>query len=150
MILHMGIRTTDSIEVAYRELEPGEAEAPAISQLLGVLIGQSPFDVDKYDHSMVVHYDPPDATDARRVLMIPIYGPVVGLETKTFPSVRGAFLVYKDTDTSQEEYYEVLRKYIEEGGLEASDEIHSIEIMYVPEDLDSQDFTIELMIPLVG
>jgi len=150
VILHMGIRTTDPIEVAYRELEPGEAEAPAISQLLGVLIGQSPFDVDKYDHAMVVHYDPPDTTDARRVLMIPIYGPVVGLETKTFPSVRGAFLVYKDTDTSQEEYYEVLRKYIEEGGLEASDEIHSIEIMYVPEDLDSQDFTIELMIPLAG
>lgn len=150
MILHMGIRTTDPIEVAYRELEPGEAEAPAISQLLGVLIGQFPYDVDKYDHSMVVHYDPPDATDARRELMIPIHGPVVGLETKTFPSVRGAFLVFKDTDTSQEEYYSVLRKYIDEGGLEASDEIHSIEIMYVPEDLDSQDFTIELMIPLVG
>ncbi len=150
MILHMGIRTTDPIEVAYRELEPGEAEASAISQLLGVLIGQNPYDVDKYDHSMVVHYDPPDATDARRVLMIPIYGPVVGLETKTFPSVRGAFLVYKGTDTSQEEYFEVLRKYIEEGGLEASDENHSIEIMYVPEDLDSQDFTIELMIPLAG
>ncbi len=150
MILHMGIRTTDPIEVAYRELEPREAEASAISQLLGVLIGQNPYDVDKYDHSMVVHFDPPDATDARRELMIPIYSPVVGLGTKTFPSVRGAFLVYKDTDTSQEEYYEVLRKYIEEGGLEASDEIHSIEIMYVPEDLDSQDFTIELMIPLAG
>ena len=150
MILHMGIRTTDPIEVAYRELEPGEAEAPAISQLLSVLIGQNPYDVDKYDHSMVVHYDPQDATNARRELMIPIYGPVAGLETKTFPSVRGAFLVYKDTDKSPEEYYEVLWKHIEEGGLEASDEIHSIEIMYVPEDLDSQDFTIEIMIPLVG
>ena len=150
MILHMGIRTTDPIEVAYRELEPGESEASAISQLLGVLIGQNPYDVDKYDHSMVVHYDPPDTKDARRELMIPINGPVVGLETKTFPSARGAFLVYKDTDTSQEEYYEVLRKYIEKRGLEASDDIHSIEIMYVPEDLDSQDFTIEIMIPLDG
>jgi len=150
VILHMGIRTTDAIEVAYRELEPGEAEAPAISQLLGVLIGQNPYDVDKYDHSMVVHYDPPDTKDARRELMIPINGPVVGLETKTFPSVRGAFLVYKGTDTSQEEDYAVLRKYIDEGDLKASDEIHSIEIMYVPEDLDSQDFTIELMIPLAG
>lgn len=146
----MGIRTTDPIEVAYREIEPGEAEASAISQLLGVLIGQYPYNVDKYDHSMVVHYDPQDAKDARRELMIPIYGPVVGLETKTFPSVRGAFLVYKGTDTSQEEYFVVLRKYIEEGDLKASDEIHSIEIMYVPEDLDSQDFTIELMIPLAG
>jgi effector-binding domain-containing protein len=144
----MGIRTTDPIEVVYRELEPGEAEAPAISQLLGVLIGQNPYDVDKYDHSIVVHYDPPDTTDARRELMIPINGPVVGLKTKTFPSVRGAFLVYKDTDTSQEEYYKVLLKYIEEEGHKASDETHSIEIMYVPEDLDSQDFTIELMIPL--
>jgi hypothetical protein len=146
----MGIRTTESIEVAYRELESGEEEASAISQLLGVLIGQNPYDVDKYDHSMVVHYDSPDAKDARRELMIPIYGPVEGVTTKTFPSVRGAFLVYKGTDTTQEEYYAVLRKYIEEGDLTASDEIHSIEIMYVPEDLDAQDFTIELMIPLTG
>jgi len=146
----MGIRTTDAIDVAYRMLEPGEAEAPAISQLLGILIGQNPYDVDKYDHSMVVHYDPPDTKDARRELMIPINGQVVGLETKTFPSVRGAFLVYKGTDTSQEEYYAVLRKYIDEGDLKASDEIHNIEIMYVPEDLDAQDFTIELMIPLAG
>jgi len=99
---------------------------------------------------MVVHYDPPDTKNARRELMIPINGPVVGLETKTFPSVRGAFLVYKGTDTSQEEYYAVLRKYIDEGDLKASDEIHNIEIMYVPEDLDAQDFTIELMIPLAG
>jgi hypothetical protein len=146
----MGIRTTDAVEVAYRELEPGEAEAPAISQLLGILIGQNTYDVDKYDHSMVVHYDPQDVTNARRELMIPIYGPVTGLETKTFPSVRGAFLVFKDTDTSQEEYYEILRKYIEESGLKSSLEIHSIEIMYVPEDLDAQHFTIELMIPLAG
>jgi hypothetical protein len=146
----MGIRTTDVVEVAYRELEPGEAEAPAISQLLGILIGQNTYDVDKYDHSMVVHYDPQDVTNARRELMIPIYGPVTGLETKTFPSVRGAFLVFKDTDTSQEEYYEILRKYIEESGLKSSLEIHSIEIMYVPEDLDAQHFTIELMIPLAG
>ena len=146
----MGIRTTDPVEVAYRELEPGEEEATAVSQLLGVLLGQYPYDVDKYDHSMVIQYDPLGATNARRELMIPIYCPVVGVETKTFPSVRGAFLVFKDTDTSQEEYYEILRKYIEEGGFEASGEIHSIEIMYVPEDLDAQDFTIELMIPLAG
>jgi hypothetical protein len=82
--------------------------------------------------------------------MIPIYSPVVGVETKTFPSVKGVFLVYKDTDTSQEEYFKLLRKHIEEGDLEASGEMHSIEIMYVPEDLDAQDFTIELMIPLAG
>ena len=150
MILHMGIRTTDPIEVAYRELRREETEASAISQLLGVLIRQNPFDVDKYDHSMVVLYDPPIAADARRELMIPIYSPVVGLETKTFPSVRGAFLVYKGTDKSQEEYYEILRNHIKERGLKVSDEIHSIEIMYVPEDLDSQDFTIEIMIPLDG
>jgi len=146
----MGIRTTDPIDVVYRELEPGEAEALAISQLLGVLIGQNPYDVDKYDHSIVVHYDPPETKDARRELMIPIYGPVVGLKTKKFPQLRSAFLVYKGTDTSQEEYYEHLRKFIKEGGYEASEEIHSIEIMYVPEDLDAQDFTIELMIPLAS
>jgi hypothetical protein len=146
----MGIRTTDPIDVGYRGLEPGEEEATAVSQILGILLGQYPYDVDKYDHSMVVHYDPPDATNPRRELMIPIYCPVVGVETKSFPSVRGVFLVYKDTDTSQEEYYELLRKHIEEEDLDLSGEIHSIEIMYVPEDLDAQDFTIELMIPLAG
>jgi hypothetical protein len=146
----MGIRTTDPVDVAYRKLEPGEEEATVVSQLLGVLLGQYPYDIDKYDHSMVVHYDPPGATNPRKELMIPIYSPVVGVETKTFPSVKGVFLVYKDTDTSQEEYFKLLRKHIEEGGLEASGEMHSIEIMYVPEDLDAQDFTIELMIPLAG
>jgi len=28
------------------------------------------------------------------------------------------------------------------------DDIHSIEIMYVPDDLDNADYTLEIMIPL--
>ncbi|MBQ04228.1 hypothetical protein CL673_05910 [Candidatus Bathyarchaeota archaeon] len=150
MILHLGIRTTDPIKVAYKVLRPWESEGPAISQLLSLLIGQHSIDVDKYIHSMVVQYDPTKDTNTRRELMVPINGSVVGLETKVFPSIRGAFLVYKDTDTSQEECYKILRKYIENQGHETSNEFHSIEIMYIPEDLDAQDFTIEIIIPLAG
>jgi len=150
MILHMGVRTTDPMEVVHKPLGPDEEEAPAISELLIALGGQNPYDYDKYDHSIVVHYDPPGTPNRRRELMIPVFGPTSGLETKTFPSIRAAFLVFKDTDTTIEEYYDLLRKYISETGLEASDDIHSVEIMYVPEDLDEQDYTIEIMIPLAG
>jgi hypothetical protein len=145
----MGIRTSDPVEVIYRELTPDEEEAPIISELLRELINRNPFYMDKYDHSIVVHYDPPSSSNPRKEVMIPVYGPVQGLNTKTFPSVKSAFLVFKDTDTTQEEYYELLCRYIREEGLQPSKEIYSIEIMYVPEDLDAQDFTIELMIPLV-
>ena len=149
MILHMGIRTTEPMEVVYKSLEPDEEEAPAISELLIVIAGQNPYGYDKYDHSIVVHYDPPGTPDRRRELMIPVFAPTSIFETKTFPSVRAAFLVFKDTDTTMEEYYDLLRRYISESNLKVSDDIHSIEIMYVPEDLDEQDYTIEIMIPLV-
>ncbi len=145
----MGIRTTDPVEVVYRELKSDEEEASIISELLGKLINLNPLYMDKYDHSIVVHYDPPSSSNSRRELMIPVYGTLKGFNTKTFPSIRSAFLVFKDTDKTQEEYYDLLWRYIREEGLEPSKEIHSIEIMYVPEDLDAQDFTIELMIPLM-
>jgi len=72
---------------------------------------------------------------------------VAGVETKVFPSVRAAFLVFTGTGITMEEYYKNLWDYIEEAGLEPSGDIYSVEIMYVPEDLDNADYTMEIMIP---
>jgi len=150
MILHMGVRTTEPVRVAYKALSPDEDEAPAVAELLGVLIRQNPYQYGVYDHSIVVHYDPPGTPNGLRELMIPVSRPVAGVKTKEFPSMRGVFLVFKGTDKTMEEYYDYLREYIEQSGLVASDEVHSVEIMYVPESVDEQDYTMEIMIPLAG
>ena len=150
MILHMGVRTTQPVQVAYKHLLPGEDEAPAIAELLGTLIRQNPYRYDVYDHSMVVHYDPPDTLNRRRELLIPVDGPMAGVETRELPSMRVIFLVFKGTDKTMEEYYDYLRGYMEQSGLEASREIYNVEIMYVPESVDEQDYTMVIMIPLAG
>ncbi|TET72144.1 hypothetical protein E3J39_03000 [Candidatus Bathyarchaeota archaeon] len=150
MILHMGVRTTEPVRVVYKALSPDEDEAPAVTELLDVLIRQNPYQYGVYDHSIVVLYDPPGTLNRRRELMIPVSKPVAGVETKEFPSMRGVFLVFKGTDKTMEEYYDILREYIEQSGFVASDEVHSVEIMYVPESVDEQDYTMEIMIPLAG
>jgi hypothetical protein len=78
---------------------------------------------------MVIHCDPPGMQNRRRELLIPIYKPVVGGETKELPSIRVVFLVFKGTDTTMEEYYKYLRDYVEQSSLEASREIYSVEII---------------------
>jgi len=136
MILNMEVRTTQQVRVAYKSLSPDEEEAPAITELLGTLIKQNPYQFDIFDHSMVIHYDPPGTQNRSRELLIPVYRPVAGVE--------------KGTDTTMEEYYEHLRDYMEQSGLEASREIYSVEIMSVPESVDEQDYTMEIMIPLAS
>ena len=148
MILHMGVRTTDPVKVACKPLEPDEDETTAIAQLLGKLTVYQFFDPRIYDHSMIVYYDPPSSPSPRRELLIPVPGEVDGVETRIFPSIRSAFIVFKGTEKTIEEYYELLQANIEEAGLVPRDDIHSIEIMYVPDDLDNADYTLEIMIPL--
>jgi len=148
MILHMGVRTTDPVKVAYKPLEPDEDETSAIAELLGKLTVYQFFDPSVYDHSMVVYYDPPGSTSPRRELLVPVPGDIEGVETRIFPSMKSAFIVFKGTETTIEEYYELLQTNIEEAGLVPRDDIHSIEIMYVPDDLDNADYTLEIMIPL--
>jgi DNA gyrase inhibitor GyrI len=150
MILNMGVRTTQPAQVAYRILTPDEEEAPAVAELLGALVKQNPYRYDVFDHSMVVHYDPPETPERCRELLIPVYGPVAGIDTRELPSMRVAFLVFKGTDATMDEYYGRLRGYMEQSGLVASEEIYSVEIMYVPESVDEQDYTMEIMIPLAG
>jgi len=150
LILHGGVRTTEPVRVAHRTLEPGENEAVAITDLLGELTGLPGFHYDMYDHSMVVNYDPPGTPEPRREVFIPVPQQFDGIETKVFPSVRAAFLVFTGTGITMEEYYRDLWDYIGEAGLEPSGEIYSVEIMYVPEDLDNEDYTMEIMIPVKG
>ena len=150
MILHMGVRTTQPALVAFRTLLSDEEEASAVAELLSVLTRQNPYQYDMFDHSIIVHYDPPSAPNRHRELLIAVGRPVAGAETRQLPSMRGAFLVFKGTDRTMEEYYEHLREYMRQSGLVASDEIYSIEIMYLPESVDEQDYTMEIMIPLAG
>lgn len=150
MILHIGVRTTDPVKVAYKPLESDEDETSAIADLLGKLTVYQSFDPRIYDHSMVVYYDPPGIPSPRRELLIPVPGDVQGVETRIFPSMRSAFIVFKGTEKTIEEYYELLQANIKEAGLVPRNDIHSIEIMYVPDDLDNADYTLEIMIPLEG
>ena len=150
MILHMGARTTEAIKVAWRPLSTEEDEASAIIEFLGTLSRRGSLNYRMYDHSIIVYYDPPEKSNSRREILIPLSHEVGGVETKIFPSVRAAFLVFKHTDTSLEGYYEQLRSYMEQSSLEAAEDIYSIEIMYVPEDVDMLDYTMEIMIPLAS
>lgn len=150
MIIHMGVRTTESVRVAYRALSLDEAEAPAIAELMGCLTRQNPHRYDAFDHSMVIYHDPPGTPDRRREILIPVDGPVSDVETRVLPSMRVAFVVFKGTDWPIERYYEFLQGAMERGGNLASDEFYSMEIMYVPESVDEQDYTMEIMIPLAG
>jgi effector-binding domain-containing protein len=61
-----------------------------------------------------------------------------------------AFLVFKGTDATVEERYEQLQDYIKAAGLEPEGDIRSIEVMYVPESVDEQDYTMEIMVPVAN
>ncbi|MFB0557504.1 MAG: GyrI-like domain-containing protein [Candidatus Bathyarchaeia archaeon] len=148
MILNGGVRTTEPVRVAYRQLSSDEDEAKAITDLLSRLTNLYGSYTMIYDHSMVVNFDPPGDPERKREVMIPVPHEIEGVETKVFPSLRAAFLVFKGVGTSMDRYYKDLWDYIEEAGLEHSDKIYSIEIMYVPEDVDNVDYTMEIMIPL--
>ena len=150
MILHMGVRTTSPIRVAHRSLRPGEEEAAAIYDLLCAVNRECEFGGEVLDHSMVVRYFDQEESTGRREVLVPIRGEVDGVETRTLPSMRVAFLVFKGTDATVEERHEQLRGYIKAAGLEAEGEIRSIEVMYVPESVDEQDYTMEIMVPLAN
>lgn len=82
---------------------------PAITELLGTLIKQNPYQFDIFDHSVVIYYDPLGTQNRHRELLISVYRPVAGVEMKELPFIRVVFLVFKSTDTTMEEYYEYLR-----------------------------------------
>jgi effector-binding domain-containing protein len=150
MILHMGVRTTSPIRVAHRSLRPGEEEAAAIYDLLCTVNGECEFGGEVLDHSMVVHYMNQDESPGRREVLIPVRGEVHGVETSKLPSMRAAFIVFKGTDATMEEMFEQLQDYIKTAGLITEGEIRSIEVMYVPESVDEQDYTMEIMVPLTN
>ena len=148
MIVHFGVRTTQPIKVAYKELGPDEDVSTAVSELLSKMTEMYHQHHTTYDHSMIVYYDPPDTPGGRKEVLVPLPWDIEGVESKTFPSVRAAFLVYEGAGASTEVYHQRLKELIEHEGLQRDEEIHSIEIMYVPEDLDYTDYTIEIMFPV--
>ncbi len=148
MIVHSGVRTTEPIEVMFKELKPGEDENKAIQELLGQISGDTEYSLPRYDHSILVYYDPPITPNARREIMIPISKKYKDIKTKIHPSIRATFVVYRGTDSPHETYYKLLEDYIEKQNLEKNKDIYSIEIIYVPEDLDFVDYTIEIMLPI--
>jgi effector-binding domain-containing protein len=150
MILHMGVRTTSLIRVARKSLRPEEEEATAICELLYAVNRECEFGGEVYDHSMVVHYFDQDESTSRREVLVPVRGDVEGVETSTLPSMRVAFLVFKGADATVEERYEQLQDYIKVADLEPEGCIRSIEVMYVPESVDEQDYTMEIMVPVTN
>jgi len=148
MIVHSGVRTTEPIEVMFKELKPGEDENKAIQELLGQISGDTEYSLPRYDHSILVYYESPINPHARREIMIPISKKYKDIKTKIHPSIRAAFVVYRGTDSPHETYYKLLEDYIEKQNLEKYKDIYSIEIIYVPEDLDFVDYTIEIMLPV--
>jgi hypothetical protein len=148
MIVHFGVRTTEPIRVAYKVLEPDEDVSKAVSELLSRMTEMYYQHHSTYDHSMIVYYDPPGTPGGRREVMVPLPWEIEGVESKTFPSIRAAFLVYEGAGTPVEVYHKRLEELIDHDGLVRDEEIHSVEIMYVPEDLDYTDYTIEIMFPV--
>ncbi len=149
MILHYGVRTTEPDLVVYRPLAPDENEASVIAGLLGEI--RAPRDVrnPRFDHSVVAYYDPPDVEGRRREVLIPVAGEVEGLPMRTLPSMKVAFLVFKGAEYPVELYYQRLQEYIDAENLQVSDDVYSYEVMYVPDDADHIDYTLEIMRPLV-
>ena len=149
MILHYGVRTTKPDLMVYRPLDPDENEATVIAGLLGAI--RAPRDVrnPRFDHSVVAYYDPPDVEGRRREVLIPVAGEVEELPTRTLPSMKVAFLVFKGAEYAVELYYQRLQEYIDAENLHVSADVYSYEVMYVPDDADHIDYTLEIMRPLV-
>jgi effector-binding domain-containing protein len=146
----MGVRTTNSVKGAYKKLKPDENEALVIYEILCAINDMCEFGEDVYNHSMVLHYDPPGIPERTREIFIPIKTNLDRVKTKTLLSMRVAFLVFKGTDYSIEERYQQLWDYIKQANLTPRGDIHSIEVMYLPESVDEQDYTMEIMVPLAG
>jgi effector-binding domain-containing protein len=150
MILHYGIRTTEPDLVVFRLLKPDENEAMVITKLLREIRAPRDNLNPRFDHSIVVYYDPPDAEYRRREVLIPVSDEVEGFPTRTLPSMKVAFLVFKGAEYPVELYYQRLQEYIDAENLHVSDKVYSYDVMYVPDDADNVDYTLEIMRPLVS
>jgi effector-binding domain-containing protein len=157
MIDKIGIKTTMKELVAYKTLKPGENEVVECAKLSGELhrLGANP-----RDPNMVLFYDPKEATDCRREVLIPIEREVEGVETKVMPEMKVAFLVFISTDKPMEYYYEELYKYIESQGLKPDGGMCSLEAVYQPDEFNlsygsfidednPEHWRTEIMIPVV-
>jgi len=133
MIDKIGVKTTLKELVAYKILKQEENEVSECAKLRGLLhrLGAGP-----RDPSMVIYHDPKDSPGCRREIMIPIDKEIEGIDTKTAPVMKVAFLVFVGTDKPMEYYYKELTQYIEAQGLKPAGSMCSIEAVYQPDEFN--------------
>ena len=159
MIVKIGVKTLTTQLVAYRELKLGEGEPEAFAKLNAEAHERG---VKVSDPTMIIYYDPRDATGCRREVLVPVDKEVSGLKTKKLPELRAGFIVYSGASHSAEHYYEELRKHLEQRGLKpVTHNFCSMEAIYQPDtfglssgsfiDEDAQEiWTTEILIPIEG
>ena len=131
MIDKMGVKMTIRELVAYRELNLGENEVTECAKLNSELYRKG---ARPKDPTMVLFYDSKDEPGCRREVLIPVDREVEGVDTKTMPEIKVAFLVFIGTANPVEYYYERLYTYIEEQGLKPGTQMCSIEAVYQPDE----------------
>lgn len=133
MIDKIGVKTTIDELVAFKVLPPGADDVIEGAKFSGEVYkaGATP-----HDPTMVLYYDPKDAQDCRKEVMIPIDAAVGGLDTKQMPVLRVAFIVFSGTHNPIEFYYGKLNEYIEVNGLKIASDMCSIEATYQPDEFN--------------
>ena len=157
MIDKIGLKTTMKELVAYKTLKPGENEVVECAKLSGEL---HRLGARVRDPNIVLFYDPKDTHECRREVLIPIEKDVEGVESKTLPEMKVAFLVFIGTDRPIEYYYDELYKYIETQGLRPVTDMCSFEAVYQPDEFNlsygsfidednAEHWKTEIMIPVL-
>jgi hypothetical protein len=159
MIVKIGVKTLNNDLVAYRELKTGESETEAFAKLNSEAHEKG---TKVNDPTMVIYYDPKEAINCRREVLVPVDREVLGLKTKKLTPIRAGFIVYSGVSHPPEYYHEELMKYLRERGLKPStSRFCTMEAVYQPDnfalssgsfiDEDSQDtWTTEILVPLEG
>ena len=133
MIDKIGLKTTMKELVAYKTLKTGENEVVECAKFSGEL---HKLGARSSDPNIVLYYDPKDAHECRREVLIPIEKEVEGVDSKMMPEMKVAFLVFIGTDQPIEYYYDELYKYIESQGLKPATDMCSFEAVYQPDEFN--------------
>lgn len=159
MIVKIGVKTLYDQLVAYRELKPGESESEAFAKLNAEAHEKG---VKVSDPTMIIYYDPKEATACRREVLVPVNRDTPGLKTKKLPPLRAGFIVYSGVSHPAEYYYGELMKHLAERGLKPiTSNFCSMEAIYQPDtfglssgsfiDEDAQEvWTTEILVPIEG
>jgi effector-binding domain-containing protein len=146
MILNIGVRTTDPMLVAHREMGERENDAVAMAGFLTELTRKGA----RLTDTTIFVYHEPSRNGQKRELLVPVASEVEGVETKTLQPMKVAFIVFTGAGNRLEEHYGRLMEYVRHNHLKPVEGIQRIEVHYAPEDMDESDWTMEIMIPLTA